>query len=762
MLSKIVKISIVLLCLFALAVPSPAKSAADESPLALSRPSPPTVASVYTEVNPTTIHIGGIALVSVKMNKVPAEGYKSAEFICTYNAVLVEKSNIIVTDLFGDDPVTAIHDLQNGRFIVAVAGANSNRAMTSGTAFTFSVKGLQAGQSAVRCAARVSGGENLAIDIPSSEASLTILAADVSPTPFVPPTMTPPLESPAPTPLPNGLLSGQILASKPVTVHLLDANNVEMTSMSANQDGTFLMTPTPGDYILVATASGFLSFQGSLTVTAGEQMVVPTVSLLAGDVDGNNVIDQFDALTIGMNYTASTPEAADLNNDGVIDFLDLELLAGNYRQTGPTTGEPSNPGPAETLTPTAIGSPLPDPKPTVVTPNATQPTESNVPDVPPCPTHDPMKWHGLWDRERGCHYDHEHGISPFTPEVAAMFPGFDLQAMLCGTQIGHCVPSGPTEHSHKHGGFKWNVQLKHPEGCAGFEGAAIGVDGSVIQLHGFGNYAVELEASVHSVVALLRQCSSDLNDHGYVFMSQHVSYGEVVSPYQGDLLMYPYYSVPVYDPAFGPYLTVGCIGEKLPGQRGDCRDNLAQARVNNADSTWTSKPTGSGVRPANSSLIQVLWRLRDTYQLFDWSDQTYPYTFLWLCSSDGLTYNPVGCRYNNSTTQVHEVQGTIPAAWDNLAGFDTDTRVGRITAQGFVTNIGDLNTSCTTVGPDCQPIKLVQAFVGKYGSVLVFTPGKGTNIVPYLPERDIYFCAGVPCSETSPGAVPSGWIGDEN
>ena len=57
---------------------------------------------------------------------------------------------------------------------------------------------------------------------------------------------------------------------------------------------------------------------------------------------------------------------------------------------------------------------------------------------------------------------------------------------------------------------------------------------------------------------------------------------------------------------------------------------------------------------------------------------------------------------------------------------------------------------------------IVQAFVGQYGSVLVFTPDKGTNIVPYLPERDIYFCDGVPCAEESPGAVPSGWIGAEN
>ena len=60
---------------------------------------------------------------------------------------LVEKSNVVVTDLFGAEPVVAIHDPQNGTFIVAIAGANSNRAMTSGPAFTFSAKGLQAGQS---------------------------------------------------------------------------------------------------------------------------------------------------------------------------------------------------------------------------------------------------------------------------------------------------------------------------------------------------------------------------------------------------------------------------------------------------------------------------------------------------------------------------------------------------------------------------------------------------------------------------------------
>jgi uncharacterized protein YaaW (UPF0174 family) len=69
---------------------------------------------------------------------------------------------------------------------------------------------------------------------------------------------------------------------------------------------------------------------------------MPTITLLAGDVDNNEIIDQFDAMTIGMNYNLTIPidslggpVAADLNNDGTVNVLDLELLARNYRKTGP-------------------------------------------------------------------------------------------------------------------------------------------------------------------------------------------------------------------------------------------------------------------------------------------------------------------------------------------------------------------------------------------------------------------------------------------
>jgi hypothetical protein len=132
--------------------------------------------------------------------------------------------------------------------------------------------------------------------------------------------------------MPELTITGQVLAGKPVTVSLYNTDNSLATSVTANSDGTFSFTAPAGTYTLVATASGYLSAQGSITPSLGSTM--PTISLPAGDIDKNNVIDQFDALTIGINYNTAIPSAADLNNDGVINVLDLELLARNYRRVG--------------------------------------------------------------------------------------------------------------------------------------------------------------------------------------------------------------------------------------------------------------------------------------------------------------------------------------------------------------------------------------------------------------------------------------------
>ena len=505
----------------------------------------PTGPYVSTTVTPTSIDVGGTAQATVNLNNVPVEGYTSAEFTCTYNAGLAEVSNIVVSNLFGTDSASAINGPQNGSFIVAIAGSNGNKATTSGAVFTFDVKGLQAGQTALECKARVSKGDNFLTNIEWLGTNLNIGSIptptpppvetpvptvtqtpipDTSPTPTIQvtpttpagnwltftnftygfqfnypaegqilpdgtdnftridlpfvqgtnlrekylemivlenanpcrsplatssmletsetvvvngitflketggdggvghlhqwvaystsrdnvcvsldfilhslnagnfptpppvfdydtesavfgqivstfawltqiptatPTLSTPVESPtptftstpdgsptvaptftstpgaSPTPLPDGTVTGKVIVSKPATVGLYDLGGALVASVPTGSDGSFLLTAPSGTYTLVAVASGFLSAQGNVSLIDGSTITQPTIILPAGDIDNNNVIDQFDAMTIGMSYNMSTPAAADLNNDGIINVLDLELLAQNYRKTGP-------------------------------------------------------------------------------------------------------------------------------------------------------------------------------------------------------------------------------------------------------------------------------------------------------------------------------------------------------------------------------------------------------------------------------------------
>jgi hypothetical protein len=170
----------------------------------------------------------------------------------------------------------------------------------------------------------------------------------VTPTNTPTATTAPPTTSPVPgvtvtstiTPPPgagNVFITGQVNASKPVVVNVYDTGMNLVATMQTNPDDSFQFEVAAGTYTVIAISEGFLRAQATETISAGVTRILPTIDLIAGDIDGNNIIDQFDALTIGMSYNSATPAAADLNNDGTINVLDLEALAKNYRQTGPVS-----------------------------------------------------------------------------------------------------------------------------------------------------------------------------------------------------------------------------------------------------------------------------------------------------------------------------------------------------------------------------------------------------------------------------------------
>jgi len=75
-----------------------------------------------------------------------------------------------------------------------------------------------------------------------------------------------------------------------------------------------------------------------VTVVPGQTTLLPPVSLLAGDVNADGVIDIFDLVAIGIAYESSpvSNPRADLNGDGAVNIIDLTLLGINYQKHAPT------------------------------------------------------------------------------------------------------------------------------------------------------------------------------------------------------------------------------------------------------------------------------------------------------------------------------------------------------------------------------------------------------------------------------------------
>lgn len=114
---------------------------------------------------------------------------------------------------------------------------------------------------------------------------------------------------------------------------MVDANGQQI---QPNPDGSFEMTIPPGNtYRLTISASGYLSAkaEGDMPPDATE-LDMGSVTLLGGDVTGDDLIDIFDLALIGSRYGSSNPQA-DLNADGTVDIFDLTMAAANYGRSGP-------------------------------------------------------------------------------------------------------------------------------------------------------------------------------------------------------------------------------------------------------------------------------------------------------------------------------------------------------------------------------------------------------------------------------------------
>ncbi len=107
---------------------------------------------------------------------------------------------------------------------------------------------------------------------------------------------------------------------------------------TTDADGSFTLADVPPGpkEAITADAAGFLSAVCTAPTIAAPLTGLSPVSLVSGDINGDDLVDIADATEIGANFGLVGPDIpADINRDQEVDIFDIILLSVNYGQAGP-------------------------------------------------------------------------------------------------------------------------------------------------------------------------------------------------------------------------------------------------------------------------------------------------------------------------------------------------------------------------------------------------------------------------------------------
>lgn len=314
-------------------------------------------------------------------------------------------------------------------------------------------------------------------------------------------------------------------------------------------------------------------------------------------------------------------------------------------------------------------------------------------DAPLCPSHDKTRWHGIWDAERGCHYDHEHKDNPgifykgmssaernkaqalnaVFGEPGAWFGGTSISypwQTFMGANSDYPAASPKNENAMKHEGYGWISEAWLPQSGNTWVRdyrveyhAIFAAMGAVTRYHSF-----SLEANV---------CQENRGCH-IVRTGGWLDFGHLIA---GNRVV------------------------EIDGQEGDG----VRRRIHTSYNAWYETDVELFGSPA-------FWygRLTHPDQLaadWQWDGPQNPFDRLVIAleTSDTWAYidpdAPVenyfycpafDCNKNGSTIKLHRL--------------DLFTRPDMLEFAGFTDRYGLVNESCTAVGLDCIPTLIEPPF----------------------------------------------------
>jgi hypothetical protein len=288
--------------------------------------------------------------------------------------------------------------------------------------------------------------------------------------------------------------------------------------------------------------------------------------------------------------------------------------------------------------------------------------------APECTNHDPRKWHGLWNGQLGCYYDHEHGDNPH--EVDDIF-GTQFYAIAGGEISYPWATDGENHMEHKHESQKWfvrrdlNCYSQYTSGC---------VKAVRAQIHGdLHNVASEF----HSYAIEVLICPEAApNDCGIVRTGGWQAVGDLTI--DAEVVINRTEPPRVPRPVLLHYATVG--NPKFATWYPVSPGGIIRISQETGD-MWGYYPRPAGVPVSTLTLNN----------------------FDFFCDVNAATGQAnAGCRSNGTRRQLHIVGVSIPAQL--RATLDPDGN-GRITYQGYTNRYGHIVQGCTSVSLDCVPLR---------------------------------------------------------
>jgi hypothetical protein len=308
---------------------------------------------------PNTAPVGQGVLAAVGLENV--SNVYGLQLMCKVNPAVLTGSGLLKGDGFNDQNSYVIDQQYkpDGSWTVAASRIQPNTAINGNVlAFTLGYNVVGTGDSNVTCTAIVvnADGRDIPVTVvngvfkgsgPVVTQQPTIQPPTAAPTNMPTQTAMPsPTSTPMATVMPGaGSISGMVAyqgrtGSAGITISLVKGDGTILKQITSDATGKFSFSNlVPGTYGIAATATGYLTIGYKTAIAAdGKGVDIGTLTVRAGDFDGNQMIDLADAGIVGANFNnpvPPSPDQADLNKDKLVDIRDLVLIGSNFGLKGP-------------------------------------------------------------------------------------------------------------------------------------------------------------------------------------------------------------------------------------------------------------------------------------------------------------------------------------------------------------------------------------------------------------------------------------------